>query len=226
MKKLLFFGLFVAIAMTVTFVSCNGKAEVKKVGEYELFQQDGKFGLKLNGVTELPPVYSEISEKTEYKAIFAQNDEGTTILAAGTTPIADAKIEAIEPTDAPEYVYVRTSERGVYLWKIGTSSTIGPMADIVLTEGIVFMESFEHSWGATTLDFHGLAPRAFEKVYVLKNGDKIAVLVYDKKGWTMYDSDGVSNGVKYDTSSKVLEKQLKKFDVSKPFGVLEVDWKL
>lgn len=223
MKKLLFLGALVAIAMT--YVSCGNKAEVKKLGQYELFEQDGKFGLKQGGAKVLDAVYDEITAQPDYQAIFAKKGAETAILVAGTTPI-EATIESINPTEVPEYVYVRAGERGVYLWKIGTSSTIGPMADIVLTDGIVFMESFEHSWGATTLDFHGLAPRNFEKVYVVKNKDKFAVLVYDKKGWALYNSEGVSNGVKYDTSSKVLEKQLKKFDTSTPCGILEVDWKL
>ena len=227
MKKLLFFGAFVAIAMAVSFVSCGGNAEVKKIGEYELFGKDGKFGLKQNGSTVLSADYKEITERTEYKAIFAEGGGGTTILAGGSTPIVEAKIASIDPTDNPEYVYVRTGERGTYLWKIGTSSTFGPMFDIVLAKGFVFMEGFDHNWGATTLDLHGLAPRSFEKVYVVMNKEKSAVLVYDKKnGWAMYNQDGVSNGEKYNTSSKVLEKQLKKFDTSKPCGVFEVDWKL
>ena len=228
MKKVLFLGAFVAIAMAVSFVSCGNNAEVKKIGEYELFNgQDGKFGLKLNGVNILSADYDEITEKPEYKAIFAQNGSGTAILAGGTTPIIKAKIASIDPSGDPDYVYVRTDDRGTYLWKIGTSVTIGPFADIILTDGFVFLESSEHAWGATTLDLHGLAPRSFEKVYVVKNADQYAVLVYNKKnGWSMYNKDGVSNGVKYNTSSKVLEKQLKKFDTSKPCGVLDVDWKL
>ena len=60
-----------------------------------------------------------------------------------------------------------------------------------------------------------------------QNKDTHAVLVYTKKnGWSMHDKGGVTDGVKYDTTSKVLEKQLKKFDTSAPYGVLEVDWKL
>lgn len=228
MRKLLFFSALVAIAMTFSMlVSCGNKAEVKKLGEYELFEQDGKFGLKLNGSTVLSANYSEITEQPEYKAIFAKNESGTTILAAGTTPIAEAVIEKIEPSDSPDYVYVRAGESGTYLWKIGTSSTFGPFADIILADGFVFLEDADHNWGATTIDLHGLAPRAFGKVYVVKNKEKSAVLVYDKKnGWAMYNMEGVTNGSKYAASSKVLEKQLKKVDLSKPCGVIEVDWKL
>ena len=226
MRKVLFLGSLLAIAMAFTFVSCS-KTEPKMLGEYELTEQDGKFGLKLNGSTVVSTEYSEITEQPEYKAIFARNDAGTTILAAGTTPIVEAEIEKIEQSGTPDYVYVHAGERGIYLWKIGTSSTFGPFADIKLSDGVVFLESSDHNWGATTLDLHGLAPRNFEKVYVAKNKDTFAVLVYTAKtGWAMYNKDGVSNGVKYDTSSKVLEKQLKKFDTSKPCGILEVDWKL
>ena len=227
MRKFLFLWICVATAMAFTFVSCGGKAQPKMLGEYELTEQNGKFGLKLNGSTILSTDYSEITEQPEYKAIFARNGAGTTILAAGTTPIVEAKIEKIEQSGTPDYVYVHAGERGTYLWKIGTSSTFGPFTDIKLSDGVVFLESSDHNWGATTLDLHGLAPRAFEKVYVAKNKDTFAVLVYTQKnGWAMYNKDGVSNGVKYDTSSKVLEKQLKKFDTSKPCGILEVDWKL
>lgn len=227
MKKFVFLGAFVAIAMAFTFVSCGNKAETKKIGEYELFEKDGKFGLKLEGATVLSADYSEITEKPEYKAVFAQNGAGTTILAAGTTPLVEVAIEKIEQSGTPDYVYVHAGQRGTYLWKIGTSSTFGPFSDIRLNDGIVFLEGFDHNWGATTLDLHGLAPRNFEKVYIVKNKDAYAVLVYTKKaGWAMYDKDGVSNGSKYDTPSKALEKQLKKFDTSEPCGVLEVDWKL
>lgn len=224
MRKLLFLGACVAIV--TAFTSCGSKSEPKMVGEYELFEQDGKFGLKQGGAKVLDAVYDEITAQPDYQAVFAKKGAETTILVAGTTPI-EAAIESINPTEVPEYVYVRAGERGTYLWKIGTSSTIGPFADIVLTDGIVFLKSAENTWGATTLDFHGLAPRNFEKVYIVKNKDKSAVLVYDKKnGWAMYNQDGVSNGEKYNASSKVLEKQLKKFDVSEPCGILEVDWKL
>ena len=72
-----------------------------------------------------------------------------------------------------------------------------------------------------------LAPRKYDKVYIAEGNKTYAILVYSKAGgWTMYDKDGVSDGVRYDTPSKTLEQQLKKFDTSEPHGVLKVDWPL
>jgi len=194
------------------------------LGEYELTEKADKFGIKFNGVTVLDPVYDEITENSDYGCIMAKKDKETTIVVNGYT-VFTGEISVITAAATPGY-YVIATPKGLYLWKSGSSYNIGAFDAIAMHDEIVFFKS-EEGWGATFTDHTPIAPRRFEKVYVAKNKDTHAVLVYTKKaGWSMYNKDGVTDGVKYDTPSKVLEKQLKKFDTSAPYGVLEIDWKL
>ena len=222
MKKVLFLGMVVAIAMT--FTSCDKKAEVKKLGEYELTEKADKFGIKLDGGTVLDPVYDEITENSEYGCVMAKLGKETTIVVNGHH-VFTGEIVSINAASTADY-YVIETPKGLYLWKKGTSYNIGAFKSIAMNGEIVFFESDE-GWGATFTNHEPIAPRRFEKVYVVKNKSTHAVLVYTKKtGWTMHDKGGVTDGVRYDTPSKVLEKQLKNFDTSKPYGVLDVNWDL
>lgn len=222
MKKLLFFGMIIAIA--IAFTACNQKTETEKIGEYELIEQGGKFGLKLDGFTVLSPVYDDIREIEAYQCIFAQKDAETTIVVNGNA-IFTGEINLIKNASTVGY-YTIATPKGKYLWKAQSSYIIGAFEDIVMDGDIAFLKSAE-GWGATFTDHTPIAPRRFEKVYVVNNGNTHAVLVYTtKKGWALYDKDGVSDGLKYDIPSKELEKQLTKFDISKPYGVLETNWNL
>ncbi len=222
MKKILFFGALVAIAMTLT--SCDKKAEVKKLGEYELTEKADKLGLKLNGATVLDPVYDEISQNSDYDCVLAKKDNETTFVVNGHT-VFTGEVKDIRPAETAGY-YVISTPKGLNLWKSGTAYSIGAFDEIVMNGEIVFFKS-EEGWGATFTNHEPIAPRRFEKVYVAKNSKTHAVLVYTKKnGWSMHDSGGVTDGVRYDTPSKVLEKQLKNFDTSKPYGVIDVNWDL
>lgn len=222
MKKLLFFGMIIAIA--IAFTACGKKAEPKKLGKYELVEQNDKLGLKLGESTVLECVYDEIIESEPYKCIFANKGHETTIVVNGYS-VFNGELGSIEPAETEGYYKIATPD-GIYLWKAETAYVIGSFEDIVMVDEIAFLKSAD-GWGATFTNYIPIAPRRFEKVYVMKNKDTHAVLVYTKKdGWAMYDKDGVSDGLKYDTPSKVLEKQLKKFDTSEPCGVLITDWAL
>lgn len=232
MKKNVFFCLLTAVLMiaaTGMLSSCdNVKKSGEKVGDCELFEQDGLQGLKdSTGQVVLAPKYAKIEEVAAYKAIFAttEPDGATTILIGGYPAVEDVVIDSIVPTNLPEYVYIHSQKTGVYLWKTGTSSVIGPFTDIKLIDDIVFLNA-DGLWGAATLQHQGLAPRKFDKLYIVKNGSTLAVVAYDKNGYAMYDKEGVSDGVRYDTSSKELERELKKLDVTGDIAVIKVTWPL
>ncbi|MBQ8481503.1 MAG: hypothetical protein IJ532_03110 [Alphaproteobacteria bacterium] len=212
------------VAIAMAFTSCDKKAEVKKLGEYELIEKGDKLGLKLNGYTVLDPVYDEITENSDYSCVLAKKDKETTFVV-GEHSVFTGEVIGITSAATAGY-YVVATPKGLYLWKSGTAYSIGAFNSIAMSGEIVFFESDE-GWGATFTDHTPIAPRRFEKVYVVRNKDTHAVLVYTKKnGWAMYDKGGVTDGVRYDTPSKVLEKQLKGFDTSKPYGVLDVNWNL
>ena len=222
MKKFVFLGMLFAIAMA--FTSCGQKAEPKMLGEYELTEQGDKLGLKMNGYTVLEPVYDEITQNSDYACVVAKKDKETTLVVGEHTAFT-GEVTSIRAAETSGYYIIATPD-GLYLWQAGTSKTIGRFDEIAMRDNIVVFKS-EDGWGAAFTDHSPIAPRRFEKVYVVKNKDTHAVLVYTKKGgWSMHDKGGVTDGVKYDTTSKVLEKQLKKFDTSAPYGVLDVDWKL
>lgn len=232
MKKNVFFCLLTAVLMiaaTSMLTSCgDAKKSGVKVGAYTLFEQDGLLGLKDSvGQVVLSPKFTKVEEVPEYEAIFATSepDGTTTILIGGYPAVEDVVIDSIVPTNLPEYVYIHSQKTGVYLWKTGTSSVIGPFTDIKLIDDIVFLNA-DGLWGAATLQHQGLAPRKFDKLYIVKNSSTLAVVAYDKNGYAMYDKEGVSDGVRYDTSSKELERELKKLDVAGDIGVIKVNWPL
>lgn len=226
MKKLLLLGTIVAIAMM--FTSCGEKkAESKKIGEYDLVEQGGKLGVNYGGYVVLAPEYDEISE--QYSSLFAKKSDGTTTIIARKSEVLTAKIDNISPTIDPEYFVISTSGK-VYLWKKGTGYLRGTFNNVVLlaseNNGIFVFCCDDNGWGVMNYST-SLAPRKYDKVYIAEGNKTYAILVYSKAGgWTMYDKDGVSDGVRYDTPSKTLEQQLKKFDTSEPHGVLKVDWPL
>lgn len=226
MKKLLLLGTIVAIAMM--FTSCGEKkAESKKIGEYDLVEQGGKLGVNYDGYVVLAPEYDEISE--QYSSLFAKKSDGTTTIIARRSEVLTAKIDNISPTIDPEYFVIGTAGK-VYLWKKGSGYLRGPFNDVVLVasenNGTFVFCSDDNGWGVMNFTA-SMAPRNYEKVYIADGNKTHAVLVYSKaSGWAMYDNVGVTDGVRYDTPSKTLEQQLKKFDTSAPYGVLRVDWPL
>lgn len=227
MKKVLFSMLLGAMCITVAsvFTSCDGaKKEAQKIGEYELTENAGKLGLKDGSHIILDAKYDKITDAPSYKAIFAEKGDLTTIVSNGYVVLEDIDITAFEPTGNPDYVYVKSAS-AVRLWQPGTSYVVGPFADIKLIDNIVFLND-DGKWGAATTDHNGLAPRKFDKLFIVKNGDKMAVLVKDKSGWALYDQNGVSDGQRYDTSSKVLDKQVKALKLSDDIGVIDVKWAL
>lgn len=236
MKKVLF-GVLMFFIATSVFVSCD-KPEAKKIGSFELVEQDGKFGLKDSlGIEVLPTDFVEITENSEYGgALFAKDEFGLTTIIAGTTKVISSEsIDSIVPSGVSDYVYIYSSNSRSYLWHAGSTDLFGPFADVKLIEGIVFMNKAEiesdgkllkNYWGAATINHKGLAPFKYEKIIVVKNGDATAVLVKDSKTWEMFDQDGVSNGKAYDKSSVELEKQIKKLNFTGDVGVISVNWSL
>lgn len=224
MKKSIILAVFVAIAMTFAFVSCSTKkAEPKKLGEYELIEQNGKMGITLNGSTVLAPEYDNITLDSE-NGVTAKKGKETTFVY-GSYVVFSGEINDLRHAETRGYKVI-TAREGKYLFKPNSSYCIGAFEDIAMNGNIIFFKG-EDGWGATHVGSTPIAPRRFEKVYVVKNKTTEGVLVYSKKdGWSMHDKGGYSDGVKYDTPSKVLEKQLKKYDTSKPYGILEVDWDL
>ena len=230
MKKI-YFVLVAAIAVAavsaLALSSCSDKKEAKKLGEYELTENNGKFGLKSEGGSVvLAPEFDEIVEDTVNKAVFAKTGDLTSIVVQSSVIASGIKIEAVEPVEGnPDYAYIKADGRKI-LWKTGTSSTFGPFEDIKLIDGIIFM-SQEGKWGAATTDLRGLTPRSYSKVYVVKNDNDLAVLVKAKHGWEMYTGDGgVSNGSRYDIPTKKLEPKIKALKLEGEVGVAKVDWKL
>ncbi len=226
MKKVLFFvAAAIAVATTGMFTSCTSK-EVKKVGEYELTEANGKVGLKNEGGSVvLAPEFDEIENKEEYKAVFAKQGDLTSIVVNSSVVASGINIESVDACeDNAEYAYIKADGKKM-LWKIGSSSTYGPFEDIKLIDDIVFMLQ-DGKWGAATLDLRGLAPRKFDRVLIVKNDPHMAVLVKDAKGWSMFDADGVSNGQRYDTNAKTLDKQVKALKCDDAIAVVKVNWKL
>lgn len=225
MKKKLFFGLLFAalcVATMSVFTSCEQKKEMQKIGEYELTEKEGKFGLKEGTRVLLDIEYDKIAEAPDYNAILAVKGDETTVLSNGYAAFS-AVIDSIVPAEG-DYVLVYSSGK-MRLWQKGTTYVVGPFTEVKLVDNIVFLND-EGKWGAATTDHTGLAPRKFDKVFIVKNGDKLAVLVKDKSGWALYDKDGVSDGQRYNISPKVLEKQVKSLKLAGDIGVIEVKWQL
>jgi hypothetical protein len=227
MKKVLFSLLLgaVCIAVACVFSSCNGKKEVQKVGQYELLEQNGKFGLKdSTGHVVLAAEYDKITERPGWYAVVAEKGNLSSIVVNGYVVADQLEITSFEPIDDTDFIYIKCPN-SVRIWKKGTSSLVGPFSDIKLIDDILFLND-EGKWGAATVDHVGLAPRKFDKIIIAKNDKTFAVLVKDAKGWSMFDKDGVSNGVRYDTPSKVLEKQIKPLNIDGDIAVVKVNWPL
>ena len=227
MKKVLF--LFAAaIAMAAVMSSCSSKKETQKIGDqYELTEVNGKFGMKdVSGHVVLTPDFDQINDMPEFKAVFATQGDLTTIVVNGSIIASGIKVESVTPVENnPAFAYIVADGGKKLLWRLGTGSTFGPFTDICLIEDIVFLNT-DGKWGATTTELKGLAPRQYDKIIVVKNGDNLGVLVHGKE-WSMYDRDGVSNGAKYNIPAKQLEKQIKGLNLGdKEVAVANVDWKL
>ena len=220
---LLFGALFVAAVSML--ISCDSKKEVKKVGPYELTEVNGKFGLNDSlGQIVLVPEFDNVEWNSDWGAVLADNESLITVVVNGSV-VADAlKVSGFEPIDGTDYVYILTDD-GIRLWKKKTSFVLGPFMDICLIDDIVFMNT-DGKWGAATINQKGLAPRMFDKIYVVKNDKTFAILVKNAKGWEMFNSGGVTDGLRYNTSSKVLEKQIKALNIAEDVAVVRVDWNL
>ena len=228
MKKSVLFSLMLGamvIAVASVFCSCEGKKEAVKVGPYEQTEANGKFGIKDSvGSTVLAPEYDKLEWKAGWNTLIAAKGDLSTIVVNGSVVADDLKISGFEPVGEDGYIYIKSDSK-VRLWKAGTAYLIGPFDNIQLIDDIVFLND-GGSWGAATLDHNGVAPRKYEKIIVVKNDKTRAVLVKDKSGWAMFDQDGVSDGVRYDTPSKVLEKQIKSLNIEGDIAVVKVSWPL
>jgi len=234
MKKRVLFSLMLGamvIALASVFCSCDSKKEAVKVGPYEQTEVNGKFGIKdADGHVVLAPEYDKLEWRADWDALIADKGDLSTIVVNGSVVLDGVDVSSFEPVEGTEYVYIKSfseSAEGsvVRLWKVKSSYLIGPFNDIKLIGDIVFMNT-NGDWGAATLDHNGLAPRKYERIIIVKTDKTRAVLVKDKSGWAMFDKDGVSDGVRYDTPSKVLEKQIKQLGVDGEIAVVDVNWNL
>lgn len=210
------------MALCCMFIACSEKAPVK-LGKYDLVENDGKFGLKEGKRVILDTKYDKISEDVSRKnAIIAVKGGATTILIETGRSVVEDIDSIVDINEEYSYLY---DKKGISLWQVGTTHVVGPFDNLELVDNIIFLYE-DGKWGAATTEGDGLAPRNFEKIFVVKNGEKMAVLVKDKTGWAMYTKDGVSDGKRYDTPSKELEREIKKLNVSGDFGVYNVKWPL
>lgn len=221
MKKLLLLVAVVAMCFLVT--SCE-KKEAVKLGDCELTEANGKFGLKYEGGTVLSPEFEEITLDKAGVFLAVKGGETTIVEGALHIQLFTDKVEAIVPAGEGFY-YVKAVGKRNYLFK--GSSTWGPFDEIILQDNYTFLQE-DGKWGVASVKPRiGLAPRNFSKVYIVKNKSTFAVLVNDGKAWKMFDNDGVSEGAAYDLSSKELEKELSKIKLpALPVGVIDVNWDL
>jgi hypothetical protein len=133
-------------------------------------------------------------------------------------------VDKIEPAGSG---FFRVSAAdNVYLINPSTNSAWGKFDDIRVEGDFLFFKD-EDGWGAATISHKGLAPRRFENVYIVKNKTNFGVLVKNRDGWALYDSNGVSDGIQYDLAPKELAKQVKKLKLPEtPYGLIEVNWDL
>lgn len=217
-------------AVASVLISCDDKKSEMKVGPYTLFEQDGLLGLKDSiGQVVLSPKFNKIEANPEYNDVIIATTEpaGEATILEGEYPIIeDVVIDSIVRSEVSIYAYIYSATKGgIYLWEVGKSLATGPFTDIEIIDDVIFLNT-DGKWGATTTNHHGLAPRKFDKLFIVKNGSMSAVVTCDKDGYTMYDKDGVSEGVRYDTPSKDLEREIKKFNVVGDIGVINVNWPL
>lgn len=224
MKKLLL--LIAMVAMCILVTSCEEK-KVVMLGDCELTEANGKFGLRFEGLTILSNDFTEI-KLDEQAHVYLATREG------GLVSFVDAKthstlfsdyIEGISPANTPDFFYVKTADNKTYLVK--GSTTWGPFETIILQDNYVFMQD-NGKWGVASISPRvGLAPRNYVKIYIVKNKSTFAVLVNDGEAWKMFDDDGVTNGAAYDLSSKILEREIGKITLPEAsIGVLDVAWDL
>ncbi|MBQ9034475.1 MAG: hypothetical protein IJ099_00750 [Alphaproteobacteria bacterium] len=221
MKKLLLLVAVVAMCFLVT--SCE-KKEAVKLGDCELTEANGKFGLKYEGQTLLYPEFERITlEAGMYMAV--KDGETTVLEGTSHSQLLTDKIESIVPAEQKGFYYIKAANNRNYLFK-GTS-TWGPFEEIILQDNYTFLRT-DGKWGvASVAPRIGLAPRNYTKVYIVKNKSTFAVLVYDGKTWQMFDDKGVIDGAQYEISAKELNRQMKKAKFPEiSVGVVEVDWKL
>lgn len=223
MKKLLFWVAMVAMCFIVT--SCGKKQQNVMLGDCELTEANGKFGLKYEGGTVLSPEFEEITLDKAGVFLAVKGGETTIVEGALHIQLFTDKVEAVVPADQPGFYYVKAANNRNYLFK--GSSTWGPFEEIILQDNYTFLRT-DGKWGvASVAPRVGLAPRNYTKVYIVKNKSTFAVLVYNGKTWQMFDDKGVIDGAQYEISAKELNRQMKKAKFPEvPVGVVEVDWNL
>ena len=241
MKKFVIF-MMTALCAVVLISSCQNKKDqgTPLAGNESLltFEKASKYGLKSSdGRQILTCEYDSISYNKEFKLIVAKKGDETSLLDVSGFNILTDQVVSMQTSACGLDVqgcYVKTASGHAYYiasptlrkrYDIKGSGCWGKMEEIVLVGQYLFFKD-GGKWGAATVNSKGLAPRKFDKVYIVENDKTFGVLVNDGE-WKLYDSGGVSEGDRYDLSSKDIVKQLKKSDVSAPYGLLiKPDWKL
>ena len=223
-KSIFIFGIALC-AMLVC--SCESKKDVTVplTGDLVSFEKNGKFGVKNGEVTLIDAQFDVISYNDKVNVIEALSADETTLFSLDGSQLFSAKDFTTEPA-GEGFFRMKAGEKTYMIGTGAVKGSWGPFEDIQISGPYLFFKS-DDGWGIATTDHRGLAPRRYEKAYVVDNGKEIGVLVKNRDGWALFDKTGVTDGVQYDISPKQLAKQLTKIKLpAEPYGVIKVDWKL
>ena len=223
-KSIFIFGIALC-AMLVC--SCESKKDVTVplTGDLVSFEKNGKYGVKNGEVTLIDAQFDVISYNDKVNVIEAMSGEETTLFGLDGSQLFSAKDFTTEPA-GEGFFRMKAGEKTYMIGTGAIKGSWGPFEDIQISGPYLFFKS-DDGWGIATTDHRGLAPRRYEKAYVVDNGKEIGVLVKNRDGWALFDKTGVTDGVQYDISPKQLAKQVAKLKLpAEPYGVIKVDWKL
>jgi len=224
-KSIFIFGIALC-AMLVCSCESKKEATVPLTGNLVTFTQNDKVGVKTTeGVTLVSADYDAVTFNESVNVIEAVNADETTLFGLDGGQLFSAKDFTTEPT-GDGFFRMKAGEKTYLIATGAVKGSWGPFEDIQISGPYLFFKS-DDGWGIATIDHRGLAPRRYEKAYVVDNGKEIGVLVKNRDGWALFDKTGVTDGVQYDISPKQLAKQLTKIKwPAEPYGVIKVDWKL
>lgn len=238
MKKLLFVVILAAMCCGMT--SCESKPQGTPLEGNEnllVFEKNGLFSIKQADGTPilLGNFYETIQWDNNMEIIIAKNGDQTTLAWPDGHTILTDKIVKIESA-GEDFYRISLADNHVCLlagpsarqnYKITGDGLWGKMQEISIESGFVFMKG-DAGWGVAKISpREGLAPTSYKSVYILKMPKADAILIKDTKGgYALYDAKGTV-GMEYKLPPKKFQQLLKKAKLpDKPYGVVEVDFKL
>ena len=225
MRKFIIFAMFATVAILVC--SCSGKKEntMPLTDNLVTIEKNGKPGVhNTESASVIAAEYESIEFDQATGIITAKVGDATTLFTTSGYQLLSDNVDKILPV-GPGFFRVSAADN-VYLINPSTNSAWGKFDDIRVEGDFLFFKD-EEGWGAATISHKGLAPRRFDNVYIVKSKTNFGVLVKNRDGWALYDSNGVSDGIQYDLAPKELAKQVKKLKLPEtPYGLIEVNWDL